>query len=65
MSPPFSIAMIGPQSNLIALLNDPRELADIKSRSQINGLIFQVSRQRDLRLPGYTGSLGAHYAVPR
>lgn len=65
MSPPFSIAMIGVQGQLMSLFDDPRELADIKSRSQANGLIFQVSRQRDVRVPGYTGSLGARYAVPR
>jgi hypothetical protein len=65
MSPPFRIEMIGRQSDLMALFDDPRELADIKSRSQANGLIFQVSRQRDITLPAYTGSLGARYAVPR
>ena len=65
MSPPFLITMIGPQSGLMTLFDDPRELADIKSRGQLNGLIFQVSRQRDLRVPAYTGSLGARYAVPR
>jgi uncharacterized protein YlxW (UPF0749 family) len=65
MSPPFTIAMIGPQSQLMALFDDPRELADIKSRGQLNGLIFQVSRQREIVVPAYTGSLGARYAVPR
>ena len=64
MSPPFAVAMIGPQASLMSLFDDPRELADIKSRSQLNGLIFQVSRQREIRVPAYTGSLGAHYAVP-
>ena len=65
MSPPFRIAMIGRQSQLMAVFGDPRELADIKSRSQLNGLIFNVSRQRDIAVPAYTGSLGARYAVPR
>ena len=65
MSPPFSIAMIGPQQELVRVFDDPNELSDIKQRSQLNGLIFQVSRQRELTVPAYTGSLGAHYAVPR
>ena len=65
MSPPFVISMIGRQTGLLAVIDDPNELADIKKRSQANGLVFQVARQRDLRVPGYTGSLGARYAVPR
>jgi uncharacterized protein YlxW (UPF0749 family) len=65
MSPPFSILMIGRQASLVAVLDDPGELADIKARAQSYALLFQVARQREVSIPAYTGSLGARYAVPR
>jgi uncharacterized protein YlxW (UPF0749 family) len=65
MSPPFQIAMIGSQAQLASYFGDPAVLADIKNRSSAYGLIFGVSRQREVSVPAYTGSLGAHYAVPR
>jgi uncharacterized protein YlxW (UPF0749 family) len=65
MSPPFVIELIGAQAALLNVLDDPKELADIKDRSQLHGLVFEVARQREVRVPAYTGSLGARYAAPR
>ncbi len=65
MSPPFQIAMIGRQSGLLGVIDDPNELQEIKSRAQANGLVFRVARQREVTAPAYTGSLGARYAIPR
>ena len=65
MSPPFTILMIGPQASLLRVFDDPGELRDIKQRSEVHGLGFRVVRQREARLPAFTGSVGSRYATPR
>lgn len=65
MSPPFVIVMIGPQAALMRVFDDPNELRDIKQRSEIHGLGFKIARQREVRVPAFTGSLGARYATPK
>ncbi len=65
MSPPFSVLMIGPQASLMRVFDDPSELRDIKQRNEIHGLGFRVTRQREVRVTGFTGSLAARYATPR
>src|SRR5712691_10974813 len=65
MSPPFAIAVIGPQNDLLAAYDDPRELTDIKQRRDVYGLGFRVTRTSALKLPSYGGALNVHYAAPK
>ena len=64
MSPPFSIAIIGPQNGLLAAYEDPNELRDIKQRRDVYGLGFRVTRATSIRVPAYAGALNIRYAVP-
>ncbi len=65
MSPPFSVAVIGPQNDLLATYDDPTQLRDIKQRRDVYGLGFRVSRASGLRVPSYRGALNVRYATPR
>lgn len=65
MSPPFAVSIIGRQDRLLRLFEDPNELSDIKQRSELHGLGFRVSRQRDVRVPAFTGGIGARHATPQ
>jgi hypothetical protein len=46
------------------VFDDPSELTDIKQRAD-TGLGFRVSRQREIRLKSFTGTLGARHATPQ
>jgi uncharacterized protein YlxW (UPF0749 family) len=57
MSPPYVINVIGPGDELYGSLNDGDELADLRSRRDVNGFGFQVARAAEIRVPAYTGAL--------
>ena len=65
MSPPFSVAVIGPQNALLEAFDDPQQLSDIKQRRDVQGLGFRVTRATQIHVPGYTGALNIRYAEPR
>lgn len=65
MSPPFEIAAIGRQDQLLRAFEDPAQLRDIKQRSEVHGLGFRVSRAQDLETPAFNGALNVHVAQPR
>lgn len=65
MSPPFKVAVIGPQNGLLATYEDPTQLRDIKQRRDVYGLGFRVSRASGLRVPAYRGALNVRYASPQ
>ncbi|MEP6693371.1 MAG: DUF881 domain-containing protein [Chloroflexota bacterium] len=65
MSPPFAVAVIGPQNELLATYDDPTQLRDIKQRRDVYGLGFRVSRATGLHLPPYRSALNVRYATPR
>jgi uncharacterized protein YlxW (UPF0749 family) len=65
MSPPFSVAVIGPQNALLGAFDDPQQLSDIKQRRDVQGLGFRVTRAAQIHVPGYTGALNVRYAEPR
>jgi uncharacterized protein YlxW (UPF0749 family) len=65
MSPPFAIAVIGPQNELLAAYDDPSELRDIKQRRDVYGLGFHVTRASAMKLPAYGGALNVRYASPK
>lgn len=64
MSPPFAIAVIGPQNELLAAYDDPNELRDLKQRRDVYGLGFSVQRKSALKLPPYRGALNVRYGTP-
>jgi uncharacterized protein YlxW (UPF0749 family) len=64
MSPPFNIAVIGPQNSLLGAFDDPDQLVDIKQRRDIQGLGFHVTRASTLHVPAYTGALNVRYGSP-
>jgi uncharacterized protein YlxW (UPF0749 family) len=64
MSPPFSVAVIGPQGGLLAAYDDPAQLTDIKQRRDVQGLGFTVRRASAIRLPAYSGALNIRVAQP-
>ncbi len=64
MSPPFAVAVIGSQNDLLAAYDDPNELRDIKQRRDVYGLGFHVERSSGLKLPPYAGALNVRYARP-
>ena len=65
MSPPFTIAVIGPQNDLLSAFDDPSELRDIKQRRDVYGLGYRVTRASSQRVPAYGGALNVRYANPR
>jgi uncharacterized protein YlxW (UPF0749 family) len=65
MSPPFSIAAIGPQNAMLGAFDDPTQLQDIKQRRDVQGLGFRVSRASAIHVPAYSGALNVRFAQPR
>ncbi len=65
LSPPFSIAVIGPQDRVLGAFEDPGQLRDIKARRDVYGLGFRVTRSSALTVPAYDGALTVRNAVPQ
>lgn len=65
LSPPFNIAVIGPQNNVLAAFDDPSQLRDIKARRDVQGLGFRVTRANAINVPGYDGALTIRVASPQ
>ncbi len=65
LSPPFQIAIVGPQNALLAAFDDPSQLRDIKRRRDAFGLGLRVSRAADIRVPAYSGALTVKRAEAR
>jgi uncharacterized protein YlxW (UPF0749 family) len=57
MSPPYVINVIGSSEDLYRAFNDRDELADLKSRRDLNGFGFQFARATEVRVAAYTGAL--------
>jgi uncharacterized protein YlxW (UPF0749 family) len=64
MSPPFSVAVIGPQNSLLGAFDDPGQLQDLKQRRDVQGLGFRVSRASAIHVPAFSGALNVRYAEP-
>jgi uncharacterized protein YlxW (UPF0749 family) len=65
MSPPFNIAIIGPQNRILGAFDDPNQLQDLKQRRDVQGLGFRVTRANAIHIPAYSGALNVRYAEPR
>jgi uncharacterized protein YlxW (UPF0749 family) len=65
LSPPFNIAVIGPQNAVLGAFDDPSQLKDIKARRDVQGLGFRVTRASAINVPAYDGALKVRIAVPQ
>ncbi len=65
MSPPFNINVIGPQNSVLGAFDDPSQLKDIKTRRDVQGLGFRVTRATAINVPAYDGALTIRVAVPQ
>ncbi len=65
LSPPFNIAVIGPQDRVLGAFEDPGQLRDIKARRDVQGLGFRVTRSSAITVPAYDGALTVRNAVPQ
>jgi uncharacterized protein YlxW (UPF0749 family) len=65
LSPPFNIAVIGPQNAVLGAFDDPSQLRDIKARRDVYGLGFRVTRANAINVPAYDGALTVRVAVPQ
>lgn len=63
MSPPFVVSMLGPAEQLARLLDDPTELADLRTRQRAFGLRYEVATASEVVIPAYTGPINVRYAV--
>lgn len=62
LSPPFVVSIVGPTDELMRVLGDPGELADLRARQRAFGLHFDVAAASEVRLPAYAGPLAIRYA---
>lgn len=65
LSPPFNIAVIGPQNSVLGAFDDPSQLRDIKARRDVQGLGFRVTRANAINVPAYDGALTVRVATPQ
>lgn len=65
LSPPFNIAVIGPQNAVLGAFDDPSQLRDIKARRDVHGLGFRVTRANAINVPPYDGALTVRIAIPQ
>jgi uncharacterized protein YlxW (UPF0749 family) len=65
LSPPFNIAVIGPQNSVLGAFDDPSQLRDIKARRDVQGLGFRVTRANAINVPAYDGALTVRIAQPQ
>lgn len=64
LSPPFEIVALGDAGALERAINDPQALRTFKEAVRRYSLVFTVSRERELRVPAFNGSLPFKYAQP-
>jgi uncharacterized protein YlxW (UPF0749 family) len=65
MSPPFNVAVIGPQDRILGAFDDPSQLKDIKTRRDVQGLGFRVTRTSAIKVPAYDGAVTVRVAIPQ
>lgn len=65
VSPPFSLAAVGRPSGIVATLDDPAQLADLKRRRDQRAVTLAVEVRPVVSVPAYSGPLAARRAVPR
>ncbi len=65
VSAPFAVSAIGPQAAILAVIDDPAQLKDLKKRRDQQAVGLQVSREAALTLEAYSGPLAVRSATPQ
>jgi uncharacterized protein YlxW (UPF0749 family) len=64
LSPPYEIRAIGDPAALDQALQNPKNLAKLRSRVKANGIQFKIVTQKDLTVPAFGGNLNIRYSRP-
>lgn len=62
---PFAVSAIGAPAQLLALIDDPAQLRDLKRRRDQQAVDLRITRAPLLTLPPYSGPLSARSARPQ
>lgn len=62
---PFAVSAVGPASGIIAAMDDPSQLRDLKRRRDQLAVDMRVARSGQLALAAYTGPLPGRQARPQ
>lgn len=65
VSGPFQVAAVGPAAAILALIDDPAQLRDLKRRRDQQAVELRVSRAPLLTLSAYAGALVVRSARPQ
>lgn len=65
VSAPFTVAAVGPPAPILAVIDDPAQLRDLKRRRDQLAVDVRVARSPLTTLPAYTGPLAARSASPQ
>jgi len=60
--PPFDIRAIGDRRRMAEAVNNEKNLPDIHTRVKNEGLVFQVTEQKKVEVPAYSGTFIVEYA---
>jgi uncharacterized protein YlxW (UPF0749 family) len=64
LSPPYDVRAIGDAAALEQAIENPKNLAKLRSRVRTYGIQLKVAQQKDVTLPAYNGTLNIRYARP-
>lgn len=65
VSAPFVVSAVGPQTQILGVLNDPAQLRDLKKRRDQQVIGLQISAQPALTVAAYAGPLAVRSATPQ
>lgn len=65
VSAPFAVSAVGPPVSILAVIDDPAQLRDLKRRRDQQTIDLRVTRSPLTTLPAYTGPLTARSARPQ
>ncbi|HLB32050.1 MAG TPA: DUF881 domain-containing protein [Patescibacteria group bacterium] len=60
--PPFDIRAIGDRRRMAEAVKDENKLSDIYDRVKNEGLVFQITEQKKVEVPAYSGTFIVEYA---
>lgn len=56
LSPPFAVQTLGDSDRMADVVGQPASLRTLKAQSEAYGLIFNIQKEKDLRVPAFRGS---------
>lgn len=60
---PFEIAAVGDAAAILAAIDDPQQLRDLKSRRDERSVVFRTAQVTDLSIDAYTGPVSVRAAA--